>query len=104
MAEEPHAGEPIAPRVKVLEETVPYEFNSTFQVVQARLQYRRFDGQLSELVTRTNFARGTSVGVLVYDPVRDAVALVGQFRYPVYASLDATQREGQPVSRPGCLN
>ena len=82
------------PWVQILEEEVKYRFDTLFRVVQARLRYRRFDGKMSEPVTRLNFERGDSVGVLLYDPGEDAVVLVRQFRYPVYAGLAADARAG----------
>ncbi|UCG26469.1 MAG: NUDIX domain-containing protein [Chloroflexota bacterium] len=66
-----------------------------FRVIRARLQHRRFDGSFSEPITRINFERGDSAGVLLHDPQDDTVILVNQFRYPVYASLGAGQRAGE---------
>jgi nudix-type nucleoside diphosphatase (YffH/AdpP family) len=43
---------------------------------------------MSEEITRINFERGDSVGVLLYEPDEDVVVLTRQFRYPVYASID----------------
>lgn len=81
--------------VKIMEEREEYTFGTLFRVIRAQLQYRRFDGRLSEPITRINFARGDSVGVLLYDPAEDAVVLVRQFRYPVYASLASTEQVGE---------
>lgn len=81
--------------VKILEETEEYTFGKLFRVIHAQLQFRCFDGRLSEPITRINFARGDSVGVLLYDPAEDAVVLVRQFRYPVYASLAPTEQVGE---------
>jgi nudix-type nucleoside diphosphatase (YffH/AdpP family) len=81
--------------VKVLDESEDYSFGKLFRIVRAKLQYRRFDGTMSAPVTRINFERGDSVGVLLYDPHDDAVILVRQFRYPVYAGLNAKQRDGE---------
>ena len=85
--------------VKILDQTEDYQFGKLFRIVRAKLQYRRFDGQMSAPITRINFERGDSVGVLLYDPQDDAVILVRQFRYPVYASLDPDEREGDGVKR-----
>ncbi len=87
------------PWVKVLDQVEDYRFDERFRVVRATLQYRRFDGQMSDPVTRINFDRGDSVGVLLYDPQDDAVILVRQFRYPVYASLNPDEREGDGTKR-----
>ena len=73
--------------VKILDLTEDYSFGKLFRVIRATLQHRRFDGQMSDPITRINFERGDSVGVLLYDPQDDAVVLVRQFRYPVYASI-----------------
>ena len=80
--------------VKILDQVEDYSFGELFRVIRTTLQYRRFDGQMSDPVTRINFERGDSVGVLLYDPQDDAVILVRQFRYPVYAGLDPDEREG----------
>jgi ADP-ribose pyrophosphatase len=75
-------------RVKILELVEDYSFGNIFRVIRATLQYQRFDGHMSEEITRINFERGDSVGVLLYDPDEDMVVLTRQFRYPVYASID----------------
>lgn len=85
--------------VKILDETEDYCFGELFRITRARLQYRRFDGGMSAPVTRINFQRGESVAVLLYDPQDDAVVLVRQFRYPVYASLDPAERQGDGARR-----
>jgi len=60
------------------------EYDGVFQLDRAVLRYEEFDGHLSDEVTRLVFERGDSVAVLLYDPDRDSVILVNQFRYPVY--------------------
>ena len=80
--------------VEILDQTVDYSFGKLFRLIRARLRYRRFDGRMGEPVTRINFERGDSVGVLLYDPQDDAVILARQFRYPVYASLAPDERAG----------
>jgi nudix-type nucleoside diphosphatase (YffH/AdpP family) len=44
------------------------------------LSHRRFDGQMSPTLTREIFVAGDAVTVLPYDPLRDRVLLVEQFR------------------------
>jgi len=80
--------------VRILDQVEDYSFGKLFRVIRATLRYRRFDGRMSEPIARINFERGDAVGVLLYDPQDDAVILVRQFRYPVYASLDPHEREG----------
>ncbi len=94
MATEPAEIMGAGPLVRILEEKVDYSFLNLFKIVRAELQFRCFDGKMSEPVSRINFERGESVGVLLYDPKADAVVLVRQFRYPVYASLDPEERKG----------
>jgi ADP-ribose pyrophosphatase len=83
--------------VKILDLVEDYSFGNIFRVIKARLRHRRFDGHMSEEVTRINFERGDSVGVLLYDPDEDVVVLTRQFRFPVYASIvsENIQEEGE---------
>ena len=81
--------------VQIEEETCQYSFQNLFRIVEASLRYRRSDGRLTKTVMRVNFERGDAVGVLLYDPHQDAVILVRQFRYPVYAGLSDEERRGE---------
>ena len=80
--------------VKIIDVVDDYAFGKLFKVIRARLQHRRFDGRMSDPITRINFERGDSVGVLLHDPQGDAVVLIRQFRYPVYASLAPDEHAG----------
>jgi ADP-ribose pyrophosphatase len=51
-----------------------------FAVNVHHLRHRRFDGSLSDPLTREVFIVGDAVTVLPYDPVRDRVLLIEQFR------------------------
>lgn len=82
--------------VVIHEETTDYTFGKLFRILRAKLQFKRFDGQMSETVTRINFERGEAAAVLLYDPDDDAVVLVRQFRYPVYASLSEADKRDHP--------
>ena len=83
-------------QVKILDLVEDYSFGNMFRVKRATLRYRRFDGHMSEEITRINFERGASAGVLLYDPNEDVVLLTRQFRYPVYASIDPEKvKEGE---------
>ena len=66
------------PRVELRERTTPYQ--GYFRLDRYRLRHRRFDGGWSEVMTREVFERGHAASVLPYDPARDAVVLVEQFR------------------------
>lgn len=51
-----------------------------FAVEEVDLRFRRFDGSLSPQVSRAGFVSADAVAVLPYDPQRDRVLLVEQFR------------------------
>ncbi|RMD61767.1 MAG: NUDIX domain-containing protein [Alphaproteobacteria bacterium] len=72
------------PRVKIIERTSPYR--GYFRVDRYRLCHRRFDGGWSGEMSRECFERGHAAAVLPYDPVRDAVVLVEQFRIGAFAA------------------
>lgn len=55
-------------------------FSGFFRILRYRLSHRLFNGGWSRPITRELFARGNSVGVLLYDAQRDRVALAQQFR------------------------
>lgn len=81
-------------KVNILDQIVDYSFGELFKIIRATLQFERYDGQMSKPMTRINFERADSVGILLYDPDRDEVVLTEQFRYPVYASLDPDKATG----------
>jgi ADP-ribose pyrophosphatase len=60
-------------------------FKGYFRVDRYRLRHRLFEGGWSTPMTREVFERGHAVGVLLYDPDRDVVVLVEQFRIGAYA-------------------
>lgn len=72
------------PRVEVLEKTTP--FKGYFQVDRYRLRHRKFDGGWTDEMTREIFERGHAAAVLLYDPARDVVVLIEQFRPGAYAA------------------
>lgn len=59
-----------------------------YRLDRFRLRHRKFAGGWSEEVTREVFIPGDSVVVLPYDPRRDAVVLVEQFRIAPYSHGD----------------
>ncbi|MEL6913207.1 MAG: NUDIX domain-containing protein [Pseudomonadota bacterium] len=81
----PHP-EPLAPLpspdVEILTEGMPYA--QFFSVTEAELRHRRFDGTMGRVVNRASFLSGDAVVVLPYDPVRDRVLLIEQFRMGPY--------------------
>lgn len=65
-------------RVEVLERQRVHD--GFIPVDRLRLRHALFGGGLSELLVRELYAHRRCVGVLPYDPERDAVVLVEQFR------------------------
>ncbi|WP_227010647.1 NUDIX domain-containing protein [Pelagibius marinus] len=71
-------------RVEILEKTTP--FKGYFQIDRYRLRHRKFDGGWTGEMTREIFERGHAAAVLPYDPARDRVVLIEQFRPGAYAA------------------
>jgi nudix-type nucleoside diphosphatase (YffH/AdpP family) len=59
-----------------------------FAVEEHLLRHRRFDGGQSDTLERAIFTSGDAVVVLPYDPRRDAVLLIEQFRAGPWARRD----------------
>ncbi len=70
--------------VELVEKTTPYD--GYFRIGRYRLRHRRFDGGWTEVIDREVFDRGRAAVVLPYDPARDAVVLIEQFRIGAYAA------------------
>jgi ADP-ribose pyrophosphatase len=66
------------PDVEVIEHKRTHD--GFLQVDVYRLRHRKFDGGWTEPVPREVCVRGDAVGVVLYDPGRDAVVLIEQFR------------------------
>jgi ADP-ribose pyrophosphatase len=66
------------PRVEIFEKTVGYQ--GFFRLERYRLRHRLFSGEWSRELVREVFERGHAAAVLPYDPVRDQVVLIEQFR------------------------
>lgn len=64
-------------------------FDGFWTLKRLTLRHRRYAGGWSEPMTREVHCRGEAVGVLLYDPELDAVALVEQFRVGPWAKGDA---------------
>ncbi len=78
--------EPInhAQNVELVDKTTPYD--GYFRIDVYRLRHERFGGGWTEVMSRELFERGHATVVLPYDPVRDAVVLIEQFRIGAYAA------------------
>lgn len=64
--------------VTVARQRLPYAH--FFAIEEYDVSWRRFDGEPSDTVTRAAFLSGDAVTVLPYDPRRDRVLVVEQFR------------------------
>ncbi|WP_346837728.1 NUDIX domain-containing protein [Microbulbifer sp. SAOS-129_SWC] len=74
--------------VEVLERSEA--FKGFFTMLKLRLRHRLYRGGWSAEFERELFVRGAAVGVLLYDPERELVALTEQFR------IGALERPGGP--------
>ena len=61
-------------------------WNGRFALQRVGFRQRRFDGALSGPRVWELLRRGTAAAVLPYDPVRDAVVMIEQFRLPAHAA------------------
>lgn len=68
-------------RADVTLETPRQPYAWYFGVREDDLRFRRFDDSLSDVVKRAGFVMSDAVTVLPYDPKRDRVMLVEQFRF-----------------------
>lgn len=69
-----------------------------FGVQEDDLSFRHFDGTASATVTRAGFAMADAVTVLPWDPVRDRVLVVEQFRYGPYLRGDPNPWSLEPIA------
>lgn len=60
-------------------------FQGYFRIDRYKLRHTLFAGGMSGVMTRELFERGHAVGVLAYDPDKDAVVMIEQFRIGAYA-------------------
>lgn len=75
---------PADPRVDVVARTVSYQGH--FRVETYRLRHRRFNETWTEIMAREVFVRPPAAAVIPYDPARDAVVLIEQFRTGAYVA------------------
>ena len=63
-------------------------YDGYFQVDRYRLRHRTYAGGWTEPLMREVFERGAAAAVLPYDPIRDEVVLIEQFRPGAFAAGD----------------
>jgi len=69
-----------------------------FAVEEHDISWRRFNGEMTEQVTRATFVSADAVVVLPYDPVRDRVLVIEQFRMGPFVRGDAQPWLLEPVA------
>jgi ADP-ribose pyrophosphatase len=78
--------------LQILERETAYR--GFLRIDRYRMRHRRYDGGWSAEIRREVMERGRAVGLLLYDPARDAVVLIEQFRLPAHlAGLSAWHLE-----------
>ena len=73
----------------VVTERVERPYTRYFAIEEHFVRHRRFDGTMSPVIQRTAVTSGDAVTIVPYDPVRDTVLLIEQFRTPMHARGDA---------------
>jgi len=71
-------------RVEVLKKRTPYKGH--FRIDVYHLRHCKFDGGWTASMSRELFERGHAAAVLPYDPERDRVVLIEQFRIGAFAA------------------
>lgn len=69
-----------------------------FGMEEIALQHRQHDGSMGKTLNRSGLMQGSAVIVLPYDPVRDTVLLVEQFRTPIFLADDPEPWMWEPVA------
>ena len=72
--------------VEIFEKTICFE--GFFRLERYRLRHRFFNGDWSPQLVRELFERGHAAAVLPYDPVRDEIILIEQFRVGALSAKD----------------
>src|SRR5579872_78377 len=79
-------------RVRILRKKRVYQGH--FRLDRYTVRHALYGGGMTAPVSREVFERGNTVGILLYDPRRDALVLVEQFRLPPHlAGFPAWQLE-----------
>ena len=69
---------PEHPQVDILEKRECYQ--GFFRLEKYRLRHRLYGGEMSPIIERELFERGHAAAALLYDPQRDEVVILEQFR------------------------
>ncbi len=71
-------------KIEILEKTAVFE--GYFRIDRYRLRHSLHDGGMSREIVREVFERGHAAAVLPFDPVRDEVVMIEQFRIGAHAA------------------
>ena len=82
----------------VLIEARAHPYSRFFGVEEAQLRFRRFDGSFGPSVRRAGFVMADAVTVLPYDPKRDRVMVVEQFRFGPMLRGEANPWSLEPIA------
>ncbi len=85
-------------RADVSDVTLSRPYANYFTMDEYDLTFRRYDGAQSDMVRRAVFVATDAVIVLPYDPVRDRVLLIEQFRPGPYARGDELPWQLEPIA------
>ncbi|MFY0619365.1 NUDIX domain-containing protein [Shimia sp.] len=85
-------------RADVTDVALTRPYANYFTLDEYDLSFRRYDGANSDMVRRAVFVATDAVIVLPYDPVRDRVLLIEQFRPGPFARGDALPWQLEPIA------
>ena len=74
-------------KVETLSKETP--FQGFFRLDSYTLRHELFEGGMSDDMSREVFERGHAVAVVPYDPVRDELVMIEQFRSGAFAALSS---------------
>lgn len=66
--------------------TIETPFKGYFQIDDYTLRHKKYNGEWSQPMSREVFERGHVSAMLLFDPVKDTVVMVEQFRVGAYAA------------------
>lgn len=73
----------MARKVEIIQREAVFE-KAIFRVEQATLRHEKYDGSMSEPLTRLCLERGDAVAALIHLKASDEVIFIEQFRYPTH--------------------
>jgi nudix-type nucleoside diphosphatase (YffH/AdpP family) len=71
-------------KVEVISRSIDYE-KAIFKVELVKLRHEKYNGRMSEPLTRLNLDRGDAVAAVIHRVDTNEIVLIEQFRYPAYS-------------------